>query len=413
MFPSLDRDSLTALGVWLAWSAGGIVCDTTTKVILRRHRSPALLTAAQFIASWGVGSASNRLSNTLTRPRSSSSSSSSPPSSSLPSPATSRLFLLLVLCHSLGYLVTNVSIEYLPLSFMQTVKACAPLFTAALAWVWTGARYSGRVILSLLGITAGIVVSSAAELKLSLIGLVAGLLSNLLMAARDMLLKQAVAESRGQSHQEEIYASVSMYSFFVVFPLSLAFEGLGPLEGPIGCLMFDSDTCAAGLPVFVQLLPLYMLDGALHLLYNLLSCDFLVRVAVLTHAVANVGRRVFGIIVSLLIFHNVIQWNGIAGIVIVLVSGLAYSVLSSQEGHAQRAKPSPAATSSFGFAPYTSSATSASAAAAAVATSVRLAGSNVLGVEGHTVDIARRDQQEEDDAVDIPLTSLRRHSREI
>lgn len=98
------------------------------------------------------------------------------PSRQLPPSATlslgiprslARTMVLLALCQVGGFLTTNLSLKFVPVSFSHTVKACECLFTAALAFFVLGQRLNGLAYTALVPTAAGVALSATSELHFS------------------------------------------------------------------------------------------------------------------------------------------------------------------------------------------------------------------------------------------------------
>lgn len=69
----------------------------------------------------------------------------------------------LAFVHTLGNLLTNVSLGAVAVSFTHTIKACEPLFSVALSMLVLGDRPHPAVIATLVPIIGGVAVASMSE----------------------------------------------------------------------------------------------------------------------------------------------------------------------------------------------------------------------------------------------------------
>lgn len=68
---------------------------------------------------------------------------------------------------------------YVPVSFAETVKSSAPVFTVFLAWLLMSEKTSWLVCMSLLPIMGGLALCSANELSFNAAGFAAAMTTNL------------------------------------------------------------------------------------------------------------------------------------------------------------------------------------------------------------------------------------------
>ena len=97
-----------------------------------------------------------------------------PVPSKAPSPllnySTVRDLLLMGLLRGATVILGLVSISHVAISFTETIKASAPLFTVVFSYFILGERTSAPVIGTLLPVAVGLVVCSAYELDYDVIG---------------------------------------------------------------------------------------------------------------------------------------------------------------------------------------------------------------------------------------------------
>ena len=78
----------------------------------------------------------------------------------------------LAVCQAGGFLCTNLSLKFVPVSFSHTVKSCECLFTAVLSFLVLGQRLSRASYAALMPTAAGVALSAASEMQFSLAGYV-------------------------------------------------------------------------------------------------------------------------------------------------------------------------------------------------------------------------------------------------
>ena len=99
-------------------------------------------------------------------------------------------------CQLGGFLCTNISLKFVPVSFSHTVKACECLFTAFLALLLLGQRLKPAAYAALLPTAAGVALSAASEMHFHIYGFLAAMGSNICFAARSVLSSRVLLSTR-------------------------------------------------------------------------------------------------------------------------------------------------------------------------------------------------------------------------
>ena len=296
------------------------ITDVLSKDILSRFPAPLTLSLSQFAMS----ALSSFLYLWFTSPR------GLPAASSLP-----VLLLPITAVHAVGFLMTNLSLFSLPVSFTHTVKASESLFTAFLSAVFLSMPLSPLLLLSLLPIVAGVAISSWSEGEFHLLGFAAAITSNLCFALRSVLStrlmrqqrlrredrdeQEGAKSSRPRPPQElddvSLYFFISLLAALLLLPVwyVLEYPTLPPLLQPFVAslsslparLQSASSLSSSLWSVMTSSLLLSLLvNGCLHYTYNQASFLLLSRLSPLTHVVLNACRRLFTI-------YTAVAWYGV------------------------------------------------------------------------------------------------------
>nr|XP_027228764.1 solute carrier family 35 member E2A-like [Penaeus vannamei] len=86
-----------------------------------------------------------------------------------------------------------IAIYFVAVSFAETVKSSAPLFTVLIAWLYLGERTGAFVFLSLIPVMLGLALCSSNELSFSLIGFVCALTTNLCECVQSVVSKSLLS----------------------------------------------------------------------------------------------------------------------------------------------------------------------------------------------------------------------------
>ncbi|KAH7685353.1 UAA transporter protein [Dioscorea alata] len=81
----------------------------------------------------------------------------------------------------------NVSLRYIPVSFMQTIKSFTPATTVILQWLVWGKNFDRRIWASLVPIVGGIVLTSLTELSFNIVGFCAALFGCMATSTKTIL----------------------------------------------------------------------------------------------------------------------------------------------------------------------------------------------------------------------------------
>jgi len=108
-----------------------------------------------------------------------------------------KMTLTLIAAIHMGSIVlNNLSLEWLGLSINQIIKGAAPLPTMFFAFLLVGSRYSLAVVLTVAALAAGCVVAvPPTEFRTSAEGIIAAILSMLLLSLKQVLYERVLSNS--------------------------------------------------------------------------------------------------------------------------------------------------------------------------------------------------------------------------
>ncbi len=98
------------------------------------------------------------------------------------------LVISVVFC--LNICLGNVSLRYVPVSFMQTIKSLTPVCTALLQFLVFRSRLTTPAMLALIPVTTGVALASATELQFHLGGFIAALVACFLTGTKFVLSRK-------------------------------------------------------------------------------------------------------------------------------------------------------------------------------------------------------------------------------
>lgn len=204
----------------------------------------------------------------------------------------------LVLCQVGGFLSTNLSLQFVPVSFSHTVKACECLFTAALAYLVLGQRLNRVAYAALVPTAMGVALSAASEMHFSLVGFLAAMASNMCFAMRSVLSTRFLRGGKPVP-ASSLYWLLCCAACAALAPSFVAVGGTAMISAP-----------GSG-----RLLALLCVCGMAHFGYNLLSFEILQLTSPVSHVVLHALRRILVIGASSVLSRqpvSALNWSGIA-----------------------------------------------------------------------------------------------------
>lgn len=218
--------------------------------------------------------------------------------------------------HAFGHCLTNVSFAAVAVSFTHTIKTLEPLCSALGTWLFNGVVYPTPVYLALVPIMVGVALASASELSFTWLGFLTAMGSNISFAGRAISSKPLMSNLSSIN----VYNWVALIALAFCIPPTLYFEG-ATLPGAI------KHACAEmGTGTFVFKLTEV---GFFYHMYNQIAYQALGKVEPVTHAVANVGKRIFVIGFSILAFGNKLTLQTMVGSGIAIIGAFLYSYLKA------------------------------------------------------------------------------------
>ncbi|KAF9201180.1 suppressor of loss of ypt1 [Haplosporangium sp. Z 27] len=322
--------------ICLAWYLSSAVTNNIGKQIMNQFRYPVTLTFVQFwfvsvfcfVAGAGFNMAKIRR----------------------PTRAIIEMTAPLVGFQVVGHVFSSVAISRVPLSVVHTVKALTPLFTVLFYRVVLGTTYSRAVYLSLVPLTAGVMLACRMSLEFNnMVGLSCALLSTLVFVMQNVFTKKILSSSKGKQPQNS-HDEVGMNGLgnkdsisesdpidtalggnstnppqkldkinILFYSSTLAAVCMIPMwfyaEGTT--LMFSEDPlgkASGSAGTWSVILWLLFLNGVSHFFQNFLAFSVLALTSPVTYSIASLIKRIVVIVASIIYFHQTLgmtQWTGV------------------------------------------------------------------------------------------------------
>jgi solute carrier family 35 protein E3 len=198
----------------------------------------------------------------------------------------------------LNIVLGNVSLRYIPVSFMQTIKSFTPATTVVLQWLVWGKTFDRRVWLSLLPVVGGIVLTSFTELSFNLAGFLAAFLGCMVTSTKTILAESLLHGYNFDSINTVYY--MAPYATMILSIPALLLEGAGVLK-------WAEVQTSLLLPVLI-----IVLSGVSAFCLNFSIFYVIHTTTAVTFNVAGNMKVAVAIVISWLIFRNPISvMNGI------------------------------------------------------------------------------------------------------
>ena len=322
-FSGRGKDAARAAGLlalFACWYGFNIVFNIYNKQILKSFPYPVTVTfielgvgSALIAAMWASGA---KKAPTLNR-------------------EMLKPIIPLAVIHTVGNLLTNVSLGKVAVSFTHTIKAMEPFFSVLLSALFLGDIPSLAVVGALVPVVGGVALASITEVSFNWAGFFAAMGSNITFQSRNVLSKKMMGLSsiKGAIDNINLFSVITMLSCLVCLPIAMGLEGVR---------FTPQAMAAAGLNVG-ELIQRLAIAGFCFQMYQQISYMILSRVTPVTHSVGNCMKRVTVIVVTLIYFKNPVSPLNIAGTALALFGVFLYSRAKQNEKGAKKEKAAAAA----------------------------------------------------------------------
>jgi len=229
------------------------------------------------------------------------------------------------ICHALGNGLTSVAFASSSVSFTHIVKTTEPVWMALGSYLMTGAVLPLPQVLTLIPIMLGVVLATAGELSFTWLGFLAALGSTICFAGRGIFSKRLMSGAPGAKTMSplNVYAMDSLMALGFTVPMALL------LDGPTMLLETSRASLAANKSLIVHLLAV---SGLSYYAYNAIAFKLLAKLDVVSHAVGNLGKRIFVIGFAVVAFNIPLTWRAVIGSAMAIAGSGLYSYVKAMGG---------------------------------------------------------------------------------
>lgn len=234
---------------------------------------------------------------------------------------TSILPLGAVFC--INIILGNISLRWIPVSFMQTVKSLVPAFTVFLQTALLKQYSSKMTYLSLVPVVGGVALASFTEVNFEIVGFTAALVASFTTSVQSVVSSMLLTGALRLDSINLLYYMAPV-SFILIFPAALINE-LELIKA------YDFEKYGTSF-VFMNL----FISGIVAYLLNICVFFAIKSTSPLTFTVFGNLKVVFVIIISVLIFKNEITWWNALGCFIAVIGIIWYNAIEYQIKEAKK-----------------------------------------------------------------------------
>lgn len=202
-----------------------------------------------------------------------------------------------------------VALKFVAVSFTETVKSSAPIFTVGISYMMMREQTGLFTILSLIPIMFGLGLCSTYELSFNIQGFIAALATNLTECLQNVYSKILISGEKFRYTPAELQFFTSISSIVVQIPACF--------------VMIDFEYAKKTLDV--TMLTALILNGVFFHFQSISAYVLMGYISPVTHSVANTVKRAFLIWLSVIVFSNPVTFLSGLGTVIVTIGVLCYT----------------------------------------------------------------------------------------
>nr|KJB75890.1 hypothetical protein B456_012G063100 [Gossypium raimondii] len=233
----------------------------------------------------------------------------------------------LAIVHTLGNLLTNVSIGRVNVSFTHTIKAMEPFFTVLFSVLFLGEWPTFWIVFSLIPVVGGVALASFTESSFNWIGFCSAMASNVTNQSRNVLSKKFMVKNEETLDNINLFSIITIISFMLLVPAAILLEGVKFSPS------YLQSAANQGLNIRELCIRSLLAGFCLHS-YQQVSYMILQMVSPVTHSVGNCVKRVVVIIASVIFFQTPVSPINSLGTTLALTGVFLYS-------KAKQLKPKP------------------------------------------------------------------------
>lgn len=206
-----------------------------------------------------------------------------------------------------------VSLKNVAVSFAETVKSSAPIFTVIMSRLILGEYIGLWVNLSLFPIMAGLALCTATEISFNMLGFSAALSTNIMDCLQNVFSKKLLSGDKYKFSPPELQFYTSAAATIMLIPAWIFMLDL-PVAGKNGSFSINQD-----------IVVLLLFAGVLFHLQSVTAYALMGRISPVTFSVASTVKHALSIWLSIIVFSNRITVLSAVGTVLVIIGVILYN----------------------------------------------------------------------------------------
>lgn len=228
---------------------------------------------------------------------------------------TKLLVIAIVFCSNIC--LGNISLRFVPVSFMQTIKSLTPVCTALLQYLVFRSRLRPPALMALIPITGGVALASCTELQFHLGGFIAALTACFLTGLKFVLSSQMLA-GRYKLDSINLLYYMAPPSVALLLPACLLLE-----RGGVAQWIYSPDRTILDFA-------LLLISGFVSYILNVTLFIVLKATSSVTVTVAGNVKTVLVIGISILMFKNPVTPINLFGCMIAICGCCWYGLIKDK-----------------------------------------------------------------------------------
>ncbi|XP_069320814.1 solute carrier family 35 member E2B isoform X1 [Eulemur rufifrons] len=218
-----------------------------------------------------------------------------------------------------------VSLKNVAVSFAETVKSSAPIFTVIMSRMILGEHTGLLVNLSLVPVMGGLALCTATEMSFNVLGFSAALSTNIMDCLQNVFSKKLLSGDKYRFSAPELQFYTSAAAMAMLVPAWIFFMD-APVMGRSGkSFSYNQD-----------IVLLLLTDGVLFHLQSVTAYALMGKISPVTFSVASTVKHALSIWLSIIVFGNKITSLSAVGTVLVTVGVLLYNKAKQHQQEAMQ-----------------------------------------------------------------------------